>query len=211
MPVTNAPPRPSTVNAPATCSGSPVATYAAISASVTSAKCTTVEAVAAATRPVAVSRRQWPVWSTPERPRIACQRRTASSASRGLAERLAVELEHRVAAEHQRAVGDLVAAATAAHLSSASRSASSAGGRPVTSGLVDAGDDHRRVEAGRAEGGQPGGGGRGEDEGGHSMNSESREPRSRCIAPLTVELVVSGPGVNKSGLVIGCSNCSGGL
>ena len=49
IPVTNAPPRPSTVNAPATCSGSPVATYAAISASVRSAKWTVVEPVAAAT------------------------------------------------------------------------------------------------------------------------------------------------------------------
>src|SRR5688572_18655536 len=35
--VMNGPPRLSTVNAPATCSGSPVATYAAISSSVTSA------------------------------------------------------------------------------------------------------------------------------------------------------------------------------
>jgi hypothetical protein len=57
MPVTNAPPSPSTVNAPATRSGSPVATYAAISSSLTSAKCTVVDAVAAATRPEAVSRR----------------------------------------------------------------------------------------------------------------------------------------------------------
>ncbi len=46
------------MKAPATTNGSPVATYAVISSSVTSAKCTLVEAVAAATRPVAASVRQ---------------------------------------------------------------------------------------------------------------------------------------------------------
>ncbi len=90
------------MKAPATHSGSPVATYAAISASLTSAKCTVVLAVAAATRPVAVSRRQCPVCSTPERPRIARHRSTASAADSGLPSACTVELEHRVAAEHQR-------------------------------------------------------------------------------------------------------------
>ena len=43
--------------------------------------------------------------STPERPRIARHRRVASAGVAGLAERLAVELEHRVAAEHERGFG----------------------------------------------------------------------------------------------------------
>jgi len=52
---TNQAPSPSIVNAPATPSGSPLATYAATSASVGVPKWTTVLATAAALRPLAVS------------------------------------------------------------------------------------------------------------------------------------------------------------
>ena len=48
--MTNGPPKPSMVKAPATSRGSPVATYASISASLSSAKRTTVEAVRTAYR-----------------------------------------------------------------------------------------------------------------------------------------------------------------
>ncbi len=76
--------RPSRVKAPATWRGSPVATYAAISASVGSPKRTVVDAVAEVRRPVAVSITQCPVRRTPERPRMDFQRAVASSASAGL-------------------------------------------------------------------------------------------------------------------------------
>ena len=55
MPSMNGAERPSRVNAPATWSGSPEATYAAISSSVGSPKRTTVDAVAETWRPAAVS------------------------------------------------------------------------------------------------------------------------------------------------------------
>ncbi|CAM5398111.1 hypothetical protein SFUMM280S_02531 [Streptomyces fumanus] len=58
MPSMNGADRPSSVNAPATYRGSPVATYAAISSSVGSPKRTTVEAVAETCRPEAVSQTQ---------------------------------------------------------------------------------------------------------------------------------------------------------
>ena len=108
IPVTKAPPSPSTVNAPATWSGSPVATYAAISSSLTSAKCTVVEAVAAATRSgggvaQAVPRAEHPGAPAHRAPAADRLRRVL-----GLAEGLAVELEHRVAAEHQGAGREVV-------------------------------------------------------------------------------------------------------
>ena len=109
IPVTNAPPRPSTVNAPATCSGSPVATYAAISSSVTSAKWTVVDAVAAATL---AGRGVAQAVTGVEHAGAAAHRLPAPGRLVGvvrLAERLAVELEHRVAAEHDRVVGQVVA------------------------------------------------------------------------------------------------------
>ena len=102
IPVTNAPPSPSTVNAPATWSGSPVATYAAISASVTSAKCTTVDAVAS--RPSAGAGVAQAVTGV-KHAGAAAHRLPATYGVVGvvgLAERRAVEVEHGVAAEHQR-------------------------------------------------------------------------------------------------------------
>jgi hypothetical protein len=58
MPRTKAPPSPSTVKAPATCSGSPRSTYAATSSSLGLAKWTVVDAVTDRSAPLAVSRRQ---------------------------------------------------------------------------------------------------------------------------------------------------------
>ena len=73
------------MNAPATASGSPVATYASISSSDRSANRTVVDDVApsiAGTPRSSIS--QCPVCSTPDRPRIARHRVVASAASTGL-------------------------------------------------------------------------------------------------------------------------------
>src|SRR5580692_9970657 len=67
IPATNQPPRPSRVNAPATCSGSPLATYASISASDGVPNRTVVCATATARCPVAALIRQWPVHRVPVR------------------------------------------------------------------------------------------------------------------------------------------------
>ena len=64
-------------------------------------------AVRSTVRPVRVSIRWWPVCSTPERPRICCQRAVALRVGR-LAEDLAVERQHPVAAEHERRGGGLL-------------------------------------------------------------------------------------------------------
>ena len=177
MPVTNAPPRPSTVNAPATCSGSPVATYAAISSSVTSAKCTVVEAVAGrdpAGRGVAQA------VAGVQHAGAAAHRLPAADGLVGvarLAERLAVELEHRVAAEHQRAVGQVVARGDGGALELGELQRQLGRRQPVELRLVDAGDDHHRVEAGAAQRGEPGGGGRGQHERGHAVTLRARAQR----------------------------------
>ena len=72
------------MKAPATAEGSPVATYASISSSVTCAKRTWVAAERASHTSRWVSMTQCPVWSTPERPRICFQRATASASVPGL-------------------------------------------------------------------------------------------------------------------------------
>src|SRR4051812_16366981 len=77
-PETKAPPSPSRVKAPATPEGSPVATYASISSSETCANRTWVAADLASQTSRWVSITQCPVCSTPARPRICCQRSTAS-------------------------------------------------------------------------------------------------------------------------------------
>jgi hypothetical protein len=98
----NGPPRLSTVNAPATCNGSPVATYAAISASETSeAKVTAAAATACASRAGCPGR--------PDDAVAGVQHARASAhllpprhgdlGSQRLAEHLPVELEHGVAAD----------------------------------------------------------------------------------------------------------------
>ena len=117
------------VNAPATCSGSPVATYAAISSSVTSAKCTVVDGggrgdvagrgVAQAV-PGAAARR-----SGRASPASA---RVASSASSGLPSASPSSSSTESQPSTSAPSGRSSRAATAAHLSSASWSASSAGG-----------------------------------------------------------------------------------
>ncbi len=72
------------VNAPAMPSGSPVPTYAAISASVGVPKRIVEDATAPTRWPVAASITQCPVSSVPVRPRMACQRAIASSVPAGL-------------------------------------------------------------------------------------------------------------------------------
>jgi hypothetical protein len=72
------------VNAPATASGSPVATYAAISCSDGVPNLTLVAATAAARWPVAALITQCPVTSVPSRPDISRQREIASAAEAGL-------------------------------------------------------------------------------------------------------------------------------
>lgn len=83
----NAPPRLSTVNAPATSSGSPVATYASISSSVMSAtKLTRASAVASARvrDPSSMRMTLWPECRIPVLPRIMRQRSAARSGVWGL-------------------------------------------------------------------------------------------------------------------------------
>ena len=67
---------------------------------------------------------QWPVCSTPVRPRIDRQRAAASSASPGLPRIAPSRLEHRVAADHQPASGDRRAGDAPRALSRASSAAS---------------------------------------------------------------------------------------
>ena len=90
------------MNAPATAAGSPVATYASISSSVTCAKRTWVAAERPSHTSRWVSMTQWPVCSTPWRPRICCQR-AMRRPRRRLAEDLPVEREHGVAPDHEGA------------------------------------------------------------------------------------------------------------
>ena len=104
------------------------------------------------------------------RPRIACQRRTASSGVVRLAERLAVELEHRVAAQHQRPVGDLAGDGGALELGEPQRQVGRAR-RPVTCDSSTPGDHDRRLDAGRLQRGEAGGGGGGEHERGHGPDA----------------------------------------
>ena len=86
----------------------------------------------------------------------------------GLAERLAVEVEHGVAAEHQRAGRYAVAGDDRRALQLGELERELGRRQPVELGLVDPGDDHHRLDAGAAQGGQAGGGLGGEDEGGHA-------------------------------------------
>ena len=102
-----------------------------------------------------------------------------------LAVSLPVELEHRVAAEHQRARREVVALGDGGALELGELERQLGRREPVEPGLVDARDDHHRLDAGAAQGGQSGGGGRGEDQD-HGYNraravfngSSPREPRS---------------------------------
>ena len=80
----NAPPKPSSVNDPATSSGSPVAMYRSTSASVNSPKWTLAWLAPRTVRPVAKSIRQWPVHSSPVAPLMRFSRSRATASLCGL-------------------------------------------------------------------------------------------------------------------------------
>ena len=93
------------------------------------------------------------------RPRIACHRRVASSGVVGLAERLAGELEHRVAAQHHRVRREVVAAGHRRALELGQLEGELGRGEVPDLVLVDAGHDHHRLDTGAAQRLEPGGGG----------------------------------------------------
>ena len=148
------------VKAPATRSGSPVATYAAISSSEMSAKCTVVEATSAASRPVRVSTRQCPVRRTPLRPRIRRHRATASAASAGLPS----ASPSRSSTESQPSTSTSVAAGRHRHRLADRQRERDVVRRAGDVVLVDPADDDLGLDAGLPQEGEPGGGGGGQDE-----------------------------------------------
>ena len=174
----NAPPRLSIVNAPATCSGSPEATYAAISASVTSdAKVT--DACATACASTRLRSRTDPDDAVPgvQHARPAAHRPPARGRDLGgvrLAEDLAVDLEHRVAADHDPVETGLIRGDAGRDIRSlAAREQQDVLVRreAPTFGRLDVGDDRVLVHLGShgerfdprlAQQHEPGGGRRGE-------------------------------------------------
>ena len=159
---TNQPPRPSMVNAPATANGSPVRTYAAISASLACAKWT-VELATASARASPVDQAVSSV-EVPERPRMRVPATGRLVGRGGLAEDLAVELQHRVAAQHVRRRAPLDLPGNRLGLEPGQLEADPDGCGGIHNGLVDVGRDDPRVETGRAQGLEPGRAGRGEHE-----------------------------------------------
>jgi hypothetical protein len=101
-----APPRLSTVKAPATCNGSPVATYGDLGIRDVGGEGDGGGGDGVRSRPAPGADRMtlWPECSTPVRPRICVPPRDALGGAR-LAEHLPVDLEHRVAADRAVEVG----------------------------------------------------------------------------------------------------------